>query len=129
MTQESNPDPFNPFAAFAGIRESFMDTWSKSMVDLVNSEEYAKATGAMLDNYLTMSAPFQTALEQAMARSLAQFNMPSRQELTSLAERMTNIEMKLDDLDAKLDQLLAGREGQTSPKSSRSRAREAAKEQ
>jgi hypothetical protein len=29
--------------------------------------------------------------------------MPSRADVVSIAERMTNIEMRLDDLDAKLD--------------------------
>jgi len=110
--------PFDPFGAFSGLRETIMENWSKAMIDLVNSEEYARASGAMLDNYLAMSAPFQKALEKAMAQSLAQFNMPSRQEIITLAERLTNIEMKLDDLDAKLDELLRERAGskQASPK-------------
>ncbi len=31
--------------------------------------------------------------------------MPSRADVVSIAERMTNIEMRLDDLDAKLDDI------------------------
>jgi t-SNARE complex subunit (syntaxin) len=37
-----------------------------------------------------------------MTNTLQMLNMPSRMEVTSLAERAVNIEMRLDDLDAKL---------------------------
>jgi hypothetical protein len=42
-----------------------------------------------------------------MLRALEQLSMPSRADLISLAERFTNLEMRLDDMDAKLDELLA----------------------
>jgi putative protein kinase ArgK-like GTPase of G3E family len=32
--------------------------------------------------------------------------MPSRPDFIALAQRITNIEMRLDDMDAKLDQIL-----------------------
>jgi hypothetical protein len=72
------------------------------MVDMVNSEAYAQATGAMLDSYMTVSAPFREAVEKAMLKTLEQMAMPSRADVLSIAERLTNIEMRLDDLDATL---------------------------
>ena len=75
------------------------------MVEMVNTEAYAQATGAMLDTYLTVSAPFREAVEKAMLKTLEQLAMPSRADVVSIAERMTNIEMRLDDMDAKLDLL------------------------
>jgi hypothetical protein len=33
---------------------------------------------------------------------LTRLNMPTRADITSLAERLTNIEMRLDDLEARL---------------------------
>jgi hypothetical protein len=59
----------------------------------------------MLDSYMTMSAPFREAVEKAMLKTLEQMAMPSRADILSIAERMTNIEMRLDDLDAKLDNI------------------------
>lgn len=109
MTQNQGDAAYDPFAAWRGMRDTAMETWGKSMIDLVNSDAYAQATGAMLDNYLTASAPFREALERTMGQVLAQFNMPTRGDITSLAERMTNIEMRLDDLDAKIDELAASR--------------------
>ncbi len=90
-----------------GVRDIYMDTWAKTMVDMVNTEAYAQATGAMLDTYLTVSTPFREAVEKAMLKTLEQLAMPSRADFVSIAERMTNIEMKLDDLDAKLDAVRA----------------------
>jgi hypothetical protein len=40
-----------------------------------------------------------------MLKTLEQLAMPSRADVVSIAERMTNIEMRLDDLDAKLDNI------------------------
>jgi len=46
-----------------------------------------------------------------VTQALQQSNMPTRSDVVSLAERLTNIERRLDDLDAKLDEseLRAGR--------------------
>jgi hypothetical protein len=54
---------------------------------------------------MTVSAPFREAVEKAMLKTLEQMGMPSRADVLSIAERMTNIEMRLDDLDAKLDNI------------------------
>ncbi|MFZ0314960.1 MAG: hypothetical protein WAL85_19825 [Candidatus Korobacteraceae bacterium] len=93
----------DPLDAWRGVRDIYMDAWAKNMVEMVNTEAYAQATGAMLDTYLTASTPFREALEKAMVKTLEQLAMPTRADVVSIAERMTNIEMRLDDLDAKLD--------------------------
>jgi polyhydroxyalkanoic acid synthase PhaR subunit len=95
--------PFDPMEPWRAARDIYMDAWGKTMVDMVNSEAYAQATGAMLDSYMTVSAPFREAVEKAMLKTLEQLAMPSRADVVSIAERITNIEMRLDDLDAKLD--------------------------
>ncbi|HEV2236130.1 MAG TPA: hypothetical protein VGR57_05645 [Ktedonobacterales bacterium] len=106
MSQPPDPvNPFDPFGTLRTARDAYMDTWSKAMLDLVNSEGYAQATSRMLDSYLTVSNPVRKLLETSMAQVLAQLNMPTRADVVSLAERMTNIEMRLDDLDARFDQL------------------------
>ncbi len=96
----------DPFEAFRGMRDSYLDAMSKVMINAVNSEEYAQATGAMLDGSLMASAPFREALDKATAAALQQASMPSRQEVAALAGRFTNIEMRLDDMEAKLDRII-----------------------
>ena len=103
----NNGKPFDPMEPWRGVRDIYMDAWAKTMVDMVNTEAYAQATGTMLDTYLTVSTPFREALEKAMLKTLEQLAMPSRADFVSIAERMTNIEMKLDDLDAKVDAIHA----------------------
>ena len=97
---------FDPMEPWRGVRDVYLDAWGKTMVDMVNSEAYAQATGAVLDSYLTVSAPFREAIEKAMLKTLEQLAMPTRADVVSMAERMTNIEMRLDDLDAKLHGIL-----------------------
>lgn len=98
--------PFDLFESFRGMRDAYLDAMSKTMIEAVNSEGYAQATGAMMDYYLTASAPFREAVEKSMLQALQQLSLPSRQEFASLAERFTNLEMRLDDMDAKIDRLL-----------------------
>jgi len=103
--QASNGKDYDPVSAFREMRDNYLDAWAKAMVETVNTDAYAKATGMMLDTYLSASSPFREAVEKAMLQTLQQLSMPSRADFVSLAERVTNIEMKLDDLDAKLDRV------------------------
>ena len=95
---------YDPFGAWKSMRDAGMDAWSKMMIQLVNTEEYSKATATMLDTWLTASAPFRKAVESTMAQVLTQLNLPMRSDVTGLGERLTHIEMRLDDLEAKLDE-------------------------
>lgn len=99
-------NPFDPLGFWRTTQDSALDSWSKSMVELVNSQPYAEATARMLDSYLSMSIPMRKLLSQTMEQTLSQFNMPTRTEVISLAERLTNIEMRLDDMDARMDDIL-----------------------
>jgi len=104
MSQKNdNNNPFDPTGMFKGMRDAGMETWSKMMIQLVNTDAYAQASGAMMDAWLTTSAPFRKAIETTMTQVLTQLNMPMRSDVTSLAECLTNIEMRLDDIEAKLD--------------------------
>jgi len=104
MSQNSPFDPFDPTGMLKSMRDSSMDTWSKMMIELVNSDAYSQATGTMLDAWLSTSKPFRKLLEAVMTQVLTNFNMPTRSDVISLAERLVNIEMRLDDLDARLDE-------------------------
>jgi hypothetical protein len=104
--QARNGKRVDPMDPWRGMRDAYMDVWAKTMVEAVNSEAYAQASGAILDSYLTASSPFREAVERTMLKVLEQMSMPSRADVVSIAERMTNVEMRLDDMDAKLDRIL-----------------------
>src|SRR5262249_11160067 len=97
-------NPFDPTGLFQEMRSNGMDAWSKMMIQLVNTEAYAKATGVMLDAWLRSSVPFRKATETVMTQVLTAANMPTRADVIALAERLTNIERRLDDLEAKLEE-------------------------
>lgn len=103
--ENENAKPTDPFEAMRSMRDNYLDSLSKVMIKAVNSEEYAAATGAMLNGTLAITAPFREALDKAVAVGLQQTSLPSRQEVAALAERFTNIELRLDDMDAKLDRI------------------------
>ena len=105
MSQSNDSvNPFDPTGMFKGLRDSGMDAWSKMMIQFVNTDAYAQTLATMLDAWLTTSAPFRKAAEAAMTQALINVNMPTRTDVTALAERLANIEMRLDDLEAKLDE-------------------------
>jgi hypothetical protein len=111
-TENNHAETSDPFEPFRAIRDKYLDAMAKSMVETVNSESYAQASGAMLEGYLTATAPLREVMDKSMAQALAQMSLPSRQEVAALAERFTHVEMRLDDMDAKLDRIekLLGRE-------------------
>jgi len=92
----------DPWGFWKTARDANLEAWSKFMIDLVNSDEYAQATGVALEQALATSQPLRDAMERSMTQTLSLLNMPSRAEVVSLAERLVNVEMRLDDLDAKV---------------------------
>ena len=115
QSETNNPlDPFETMNTmweanlknWKSMRDTSLESWSKMMIDMVNSDEYSQATGQWLDTYLTMSQPMKRIIDMTMTQVLTGLNMPMRSDVTNLAERLTNIEMRMDDQDAKLDDIL-----------------------
>jgi hypothetical protein len=126
MSQDNDGfNPFDPTGMLKSIRDNSMDAWSKMMIQVVNTDAYAKATAAMLDAWLGSSLPFRKALESALTQALAAANVPSRADVISMAERLTHIEMRLDDLEAKVDEALRSRR----PAAARPKSRPGAQEE
>ncbi len=98
------------------MRDTSLESWYKMMIDMVNSDEYSRTTGQWLDTYLTLSQPFRRIIDIMMTQVLTGLNMPMRTDVTSLAERLTNIETRLDDQDAKLDDILKAIKAVSVPK-------------
>jgi hypothetical protein len=105
MNQKNDTyNPFDPTGVFKEMRDNNLDVWAKTMVEIVNTDAYAEATGAMLDAWLSRSGPLRRAIENSMNQTLTNLNLPTRDDVTRLAERLTNIEMRLDDLDARFSE-------------------------
>jgi predicted flap endonuclease-1-like 5' DNA nuclease len=106
MSQRPDPAKLNgvdPFATARGVRDTLLEGMSRSMIQFVNTDTYAQMTGAFLDTYLTITAPYRQLVFTMMTQTLAMLNMPNRTEVANLGDRLTNIEMRLDDLDSRFD--------------------------
>ena len=103
--QATNGKSVDPMDSWRQMRDAYLDAWAKAMIEAVNSEAYAKASGVMLDTYLATSTPLREATEKTTLHALQQLSMPSRADFISLADRLSNVEMRLDDMDAKLDRI------------------------
>lgn len=109
MSQNPNDgfDPNDPLGAWRTIRDANLDAWAKGMAALSGTDTFAKAIGMQLDTILATSGPVKQAINEYMESYLAQVNLPSRNEVVSLASRLTNIELRIDDMQAQLDEILA----------------------
>lgn len=103
QTPTDGKNLLDPFGIWKAARDANLEGWSKLMIETVNSDEYARATGFALEQILATSQPFRDSMEKTMTQTLSMLNMPSRAEVISLAERLVNVEMRLDDMDAKLN--------------------------
>jgi hypothetical protein len=113
---ENTNNPLDPFdmlntvrdstlKSWNSMRDASLETWSKMMIEMVNSEAYSKATAQELDSFLTLSEPLRKLVDATTTQVLARMNMPQRADVIRVAERLTNIEIRLDDLDAKIDEI------------------------
>jgi hypothetical protein len=88
-------------------RDQGMGAWAKATIRVTSSEPYLRATGLLLQPGLLATALVRNSTEKAMADLLARLNMPSREEVLSLSQRLTRIEVVLDDLSAAVDAIRA----------------------
>ena len=104
--QNKDQADFDPLAMWKEWQTASLSTWSKIMSETVSSEDFAQSMGQSLDDYLETTTPVRQQVEKAIEQYLQQMNMPSRQEVISIAERLTQLELRIDDMDAKMDDML-----------------------
>jgi hypothetical protein len=102
-------------------RDTMMDAWASLMLKLTSSHEYQRVQGMIVKPALLGYALFRKASDSVMSPFLAQLNMPSRDEVIRIAQRLTHIEMALDDLGAAVEQI---RRSTAAARPQRSAARE-----
>lgn len=107
MSEQKNWQEFNPFNSWKQFQDEWMAKFSKTAGDFVASEHFSKMLGKYLDVYLETSKPLRKHFHSFMEKSLQQMSMPTRNDFVSIAERVTNLEVRLDDLDAKSDEILS----------------------
>lgn len=97
-----NPE-FDPFAPWIELTDKWVKSWAGVMSDIVASEGFAKSMGQQMEGMLEATKLIQQQMRVATQQYLRQMNLPTRDQIVELAERLTSIEMRLDDLEAKVD--------------------------
>lgn len=86
------------------FQQASLNAWAKTMSETITGEDFARAVGQSLDSYLDATAPLREQVEKVVEQYLQQMKLPTRDEVVTLAERLTRLEMRIDDLDAKMDE-------------------------
>jgi len=94
--QSASSDPFTVWGTIYGAN---MEMWSRTVADMINTDVVSDALGTYLDNYLASSEPFRRVPEQYMEFWLNSMNMPSRDDVGRLTERVMTLEDRLQMID------------------------------
>ena len=111
---------FELFKSLRAARDSLLGDVAKVTLAVTSTHAWQRVNAAVAKPGQLVSAILKQKREAAMADLLGQLNMPSREDVLTLSQRLTRIEMVLDDVSAGLDQLR-----RTAVRPQRSAAREA----
>lgn len=86
--------PTDPFALMRQAYDEAVETWAKTMEQVVSTEEFASASGQYLKRYVELQESIRTA-SQATAESL---HIPTTDDLARVAQLVVNVERKVDEV-------------------------------
>lgn len=98
MAQDGPKDPSAAFQQWVTEWERAFDKFSN---DLMGTEEFSRSINQMQNLQLEM----QRAFGEQMARQLAAFNMPSRDDVMEMAETIRDIDRRLARIEVQLRNL------------------------
>ena len=115
------PDPFAAWREWVTQSEHQMN---KVFNDMMGTEQFARASGGWVEA-MTM---FQQTMNEGAQRYFEAVNLPTRNDLSELAERLTAVEERLLRIEALLAQAI-GRKGDANPAPRPARTRRPPSEQ
>lgn len=110
---DDRPPPSPPADPFAAWREWVTQSehqMNKVFNDMMGTEQFARASGGWIEA-MTM---FQQTMNEGAQRYFQAVNLPTRTDLTELAERLTAVEERLLRIEGLLAQAM-GRKGEPNP--------------
>ena len=103
QAEQPESDPFSQMLQFY---DDWTKTWSGAASEMASSRNFADSMAQQLEASLSATQLLRRQMGELMEQSMQQMSLPTRRQILSIAERMTNIEMRLDDMEAKMDQVL-----------------------
>ena len=101
MTQNTQQakDISDPFAAWREWLATSERQWNTFLNDAMATEEFSRSMGQFMDIYLNM----QRSMSEGMGRYFTALNVPSRNDVLGLGERLSAIERQLAAIKLRLD--------------------------
>lgn len=97
-TQQAS-DIADPFAAWREWLGTSERQWNTFLNDAMATEEFSRSMGQFMDVYLNM----QKSVSEGMGRYFTALNVPSRNDVMALGERLSSIERQLATISMRLD--------------------------
>lgn len=101
MAEKTTMDPLAMWREWVAQSER---QWNAFLNQAMATDEFSKAMGRFMDFYLNL----QKGMNETMSRYLQLVNMPSRQEVLALGERLSSIEERLGRIEGLLGDRMAG---------------------
>jgi uncharacterized protein Yka (UPF0111/DUF47 family) len=95
----------DPFSQMVQFYDDWTKTWAGAASNMVSSKGFADSMAQQLESSLSAAQMMRRQIGELMEQSLQQMSLPTRKDILSIAQRLTNVEMRLDDMEAKLDEV------------------------
>ncbi|WP_052144647.1 poly(R)-hydroxyalkanoic acid synthase subunit PhaE [Halalkalibacter okhensis] len=95
----SKQTTLDPFALWKSMYEQTESNLSDAIHETLKKEEYAEYLGHLQSGYLQ----YQQFIQSATDAYLKQINVPTREEISSVASLIINVEEKVENLDEKIE--------------------------
>lgn len=96
MANENPPDP-------AAMFREFVTNWERNINSVANQVMGTESFSRLMQEAQRMQLVLQQATSEAMGRRLAALNMPTREDIIRLAEKLTEVDRRLMRIEASLD--------------------------
>jgi len=115
----ANNGPPDPAATFREL----VTTWERNINSLANQVMGTESFSRMMQEMQRMQLALQQATSEAMGRRLAAMNMPTREDIIRLAEKIGDVDRRLAHIEAALEGN-AVPAAETAPRTGRPRTRQ-----
>jgi hypothetical protein len=106
MAENEEQPQDDPFTQMVQFYDDWTKTWAGAASEMVSSKSFADSMAQQLEGSLSTAQLMRRQMGELMEQWLGQAALPTRKQVMSIAERMSNIEMRLDDMEAMLDEVL-----------------------
>ena len=96
-------DKKNPTADFSELVTQWERNFNEFSNQIMGTPEFAKS----MNQFQNMQMEYQKSFSDAMAQQLSSFNMPSRDDVVSMSEQLTQIDLRLSRIEKALEKSTA----------------------